>query len=119
MRYARGSRCVGQGCDCGMDRLDAFRSGRTVVGVDDRGPGRAFDKGGNLADQIRRGVLEHDVGLVLDGDQFLQPPLADHPSLENDPDMVANLLHLFQQVGAEKHGDAPVTKLEDQVTDLP
>ena len=65
------------------------------------------------------GVLEHDFRLVLDRDQIFQPAFADHPALENDADVIADFLHLFEQVGAQEHRDAALAELEDQIADLP
>ncbi len=57
--------------------------------------------------------------LVLDRDQVLQPALLHHPAFENDADVVADLLHLFQQVRAQENRDPALPQLENQIPDLP
>ena len=57
-----------------------------------------LDEGTHLLEQGRVGVAQDDLGLVLDGDEVLQRALADDLPPEDDPDAVADLLDLLEQV---------------------
>jgi hypothetical protein len=64
------------------------------------------------------GVFEDDLGLVFDGDEVVEPALADEDALVEDADAVADFLDLAQEVGAEQDGDAALLEIEDEVANL-
>ena len=71
-----------------------------------------------LREQLRRGVLEDQLGLVLDRDQFVEPPFAHERTLVQNADAIADLLHLPEQMRAEQDGDAALFEIENQIANL-
>lgn len=77
-----------------------------------------FGEGFDLGDEFGGGVGEGDLGLVLEGDELFERALLEEFSLMDDADGVADFLHLFEEVGAEKDGDAVGFEAQDEVADL-
>ena len=63
-------------------------------------------------------TFERHRRLIVHRDEFIQGAFPAHPPAKDDPDAVANFLHLFEEMGAEKDRVSAVPELQDQIPDL-
>jgi hypothetical protein len=70
-------------------------------------------------EEFWRGILEDDVGLILNREQIVQRPFADEDSIRENTHAITNLLNLPEEVGRKEDGYAAVLEIENEVSDFP
>ena len=89
-----------------------------MVGREKFAFGLVGDEVFDFVEQFGGGVFEHHFGLVFEGDELIEGALLEHFTLMDDANGVADFLDLFEEVGAEKDGDAFGLEVEDEVANL-
>tara|TARA_B100000809_G_scaffold261143_1_gene309459 strand:- start:372 stop:1460 length:1089 start_codon:yes stop_codon:yes gene_type:complete len=96
----------------------SLKSGAGMTGVHELDALFVFGQVTNFLQQAGSGIAEDDLGLIFDRDEIIEATLLHEDALVNNAHAVADFLHLFEKVGAEKDGEAPLLEGEDQVADL-
>jgi hypothetical protein len=102
----------------GFFEEEALESGARVSRANPIDAGVALDEFANVREKSIGGVFQDDLGLVFGGDEVLESSFLDQASSVDDADVVTNFLHLFEEVGAEKDGDAAFLESENKVANL-
>src|ERR1051326_1266949 len=89
-------------------RRTAFDNARAGTGCE------TFD----FLKQLRRSILDYELRLLLDAEEVVERSFADQNTIRENPDAIANFLHLSEQMRREQDGDPATFQRQNQVADL-
>src|SRR5437763_15510747 len=68
--------------------------------------------------QLRRSILDHELPLLLDAQEVAERSFADQNTVRENPDAIANFLHLSEQMRREQDGDPTAFQRQNQIANL-
>ena len=96
---------------------EPLQRGLRLALLDETGAG-FVEKRRNLREHFGRGIFQDELGLVFDREQILHAPFPNENAMREDADPIANFLHLREEMGRKKNGDAAPFQIENQVANF-
>ena len=72
----------------------------------------------DLREQLSGRVFEDELGLILDGKQVVHAPFADEHAIREDPDPIADFLHLLEQMRGKENCRAAGLQIQNQIANV-